>query len=356
MPNLPKTLHLGRRLLTAEYRPRTSHRRAMRDMPRPTVRRLDGPSELLPLISSFAGLSSGTEFGSYREPQWRFLLSGEDMTGFVIHSGDAVPGIDGCVLKVHLDDNTTGFGMVLVRPSQRGRGLAKSLLREAMNEEVERGKRAVLAVCSTMGQPLYRKLSFKDDGAVTALTCSVADLKKGPRVRPESDSLLVLDGKSCTAEQLEALVDRDARATGTRRRDRMKLLLHGYADGSRSTVAFLPTPGTADLDSYSIGAARQDCASGPLFVGPVMGNEEYFLPLVHALVEKHFDCYRDGRNEIDDASIVMMIAGHPNLVNEVLKIDGMKRLWECPSMSSDGMPVYQNGDGSYLAMMHPTLG
>mmetsp|Transcript_22164 Transcript_22164/g.33696 ORF Transcript_22164/g.33696 Transcript_22164/m.33696 type:complete len:347 (-) Transcript_22164:296-1336(-) len=339
----------------------------------PTTHRLNGPSELLPLVSSFVDLSAGTEFQSYKESQWRFLLSGEDITGYVIHShneGDEKggsndddnddagvnPKLDGCVLKVHLDDTTIGFGMVLVRPSTRGRGLAKALLNKAFETDNENEERHVLAVCSALGQPVYRKLGFDDVGTVTMLTCSVSDIMQSPWENLNNEHLATTDGKDCTSEQINTLINHDAAATGIRRKERMDLLLRGYANQSRSTVAFLSSH-TNDDDSVSTGVARQDCIGGPLIIGPMRGREEHFIPLLHALIEKHFE-NDSGSGDVSgmDGSVMMMITGHPNLMAELMEIKGMSKLWECPAMTSDGEPIYQNGDGSYLAMMHPTLG
>eukprot|EP00584_Thalassiosira_punctigera_P007326 CAMPEP_0172539048 /NCGR_PEP_ID=MMETSP1067-20121228/10322_1 /TAXON_ID=265564 ORGANISM="Thalassiosira punctigera, Strain Tpunct2005C2" /NCGR_SAMPLE_ID=MMETSP1067 /ASSEMBLY_ACC=CAM_ASM_000444 /LENGTH=334 /DNA_ID=CAMNT_0013324671 /DNA_START=1190 /DNA_END=2194 /DNA_ORIENTATION=+ len=327
-----------------------------------TVGRLHGPLDLLALVASFADLSEGTEFQSYKEPQWRFLLSGEEMTGYVIYSrgeersnDTADPHLDGCVLKVNLDDDTIGFGMVLVRPSKRGKGLARVLLKEAMQAGKEQGKRFVLAVCSTLGQPLYRKLGFLDAGVVTALTCSASDLIKMPHEHFGNEHVTVVDGKSCTDEQFSMLVDRDERARGIRREDRMRMLLRGYADGSRSTVVLSSTAArNLDLGSLSIGVARQDCVDGPVFIGPISGREELFIPLMHALIEKHFG--DSEKKDMEDVSVMMMVTDHLSVVTKLLEVQGMRKLWECPAMSSDGRPIYQHEDGTYLAMMHPTLG
>jgi len=341
----------------------------------PTIHRRNGPSELLPLVASFVDLSSGTEFQSYKESQWRFLLSGEDIAGYVIHSdpeggekggsnddddddddAGVNPKLDGCVLKVHLDENAIGFGMVLVRPSTRGRGLAKALLNKAFQTDNEREEeRHVLAVCSALGQPVYRKLGFEDAGIVTMLTCSVSDIMQLSRENFDNEHLVTTDGKDCTSEQLNTLINHDAAATGIRRKERMELLLRGYVDGSRSTVAFLSSRNKDD-DSVSTGVARQDCIDGPLIIGPMRGREEHCIPLLCALIEKHFENDSGGGEERMGGSVMMMITGHPNLVVKLMNIKGMSKLWECPAMTSDGEPIYQNGDGSYLAMMHPTLG
>ena len=333
------------------------------------IQQLNGPSDLLPLVSSFADLSAGTEFSSYKQPQWRLLLSGEEISAFVMHSEkseDATknkyigttcqPCFDGCVLRVQLKDDTVGFGMVLVRPTKRGTGIAKALLKEAMKLDTEQcNTRFVLAVCSTLGQPLYRKLGFRDVGTVTAMTSLVSDWMQQTTTNEKYSnnyySLTFVDGKECTQDQLNKIADCDTHANGIDRKKRLRVILHGYAEGSRSTVATLSSEENKDY-ATATAVARQDCADGPLIIGPIQGREEFCIPLIQALIENHF------KNEsMEDLNVVMiMVVDHPDLVDALLKLRGMTKLWECPSMSSDGRPVYESGDGSYLAMMHPTLG
>ena len=160
---------------------RPIHAVHMDERPAPTIRRLDGPSEMLPFVQSFVDLSRGTEFGMYLEPQWRLLLNLEEVTAFVAISENRDPagggkaGLDGCVLKLQLAKDEIGYGFVLVRRSKRGQGLARKLMETAMSSST--GKcRHVLAVCSALGQPLYRKLGYKEAGRVTYLSCSIGDM------------------------------------------------------------------------------------------------------------------------------------------------------------------------------------
>ena len=316
-----------------------------------TVHRHDGPPSLLPLLSSFSTLTAGTEFGSYKDPQWQFLLSGYDITGFVAQRDVKEKSFGGCVLRVNLDNVTTGFGMVLVDPPQRGMGIASLLLKTAFEGEKE-GVRYVLAVCSLLGQPVYRKLGFKNAGMISMMTCLVSTIWE--MELPKNDvNCTAYDGKELNVDQRNCLFRLDQKATGFNREGRMKLLLDGYSEGSCSTVAFIcADEENIGYDADAVAVARQDCVGGPLVIGPIMGPDEYLLPLIHALVRKHFDSI----DSASDISTTIMISNHPNVVLRLLDIDGMKRLWECPAMSSDGDPVYRNGDGSYLAMMHPTLG
>lgn len=316
------------------------------------------------MLSSFSDLSAGTEFAHYKDPQWRFLLRGDEVTGFVMvnnehedtneDKGDAKNKFDSCLLKVDLDNDTVGYGMVLVRKSRRRRGLARVIFEKASqcNNNEEEGKRHVLAVCSAMASPLYRQLGYKDSGVISTLTCSISDILNSVADVSDPQYLRAYDGKEFIEmdDNFTLLVNGDAKATGRSRRDRMRLLLDGHTEGSRSTVAMYG----AFSDRLTTAVARQDCVDGPLFIGPMNGNERFVIPLMHALVGKHVE---DGeRSEVNDTPVQMMITDHPNLVAKLLEMKGMTKLGEGPSMTLDGKSVYHNGDGSYLAMMHPTLG
>merc|ERR1712226_1296425 len=92
----------------------------------------------------------------------------------------------GCLLRINLNStakkrSAEGFGMMLVDPQARGKGIAKSLLNQAIFCEdassEEEDVRKLLAVCTEKGQPVYRKLGFSDVGMVTSLTTDIRTLK-----------------------------------------------------------------------------------------------------------------------------------------------------------------------------------
>jgi len=318
----------------------------------PTIQSLQGPNDALPYIKQFD-----------KEPQWRFLLSGADVvTAAIMQSGDnnKEDELGGSACKVSIDENTYGLGMVLVDPSNRGKGYAKALINTSMgvsNDDNNTNTKYILANCNEMGAPVYRKLGFKDCGTNSFLSCSVSDIMNTISVDNINDDdkvRTVSDGKY-TNEQLSLLTTLDARATGLKRKERIELLAKGdYAKqfGSCTTLAF--------IGSDTVGVARQDCTNGPIWIGPIIGDEKKVIPLLKALIEKHFANNQDNNKaeaEYDKLKCMMLIVDHPNLVETLLSsIKGMQNDWVNSSMSQDRESVYKNGDGSYLSMLHPTLG
>ena len=330
---------------------RPIHAVHMDERPAPTIRRLDGPSEMLPFVQSFVDLSRGTEFGMYLEPQWRLLLNLEEVTAFVAISENRDPagggkaGLDGCVLKLQLAKDEIGYGFVLVRRSKRGQGLARKLMETAMSSST--GKcRHVLAVCSALGQPLYRKLGYKEAGRVTYLSCSIGDML--------SYLASPLGAKHCVdtpqMSQGEVWEQVKGKPNSLIPTDRLKVLSEGkYSSNARTSSAI-------HLDSFAI--ARQDCRGGTFIVGPMVGEERYCLTLIHQLIKTHF---RDANKDDDEYArlyVQMMIPDHFDLVQTLMSIEGMVNHWQSPCMTSDGKPlcVANHTEHRRLMYMHPTLG
>merc|ERR1719473_1208859 len=148
---------------------------------------------LTPTLTPFLSrLSAGTEMASYGDAQWNFLLGGGDVTAFLAYNDKDNDDNDknlllGCLLRINLNSTAKkrraeGFGMMLVDPQARGKGIAKSLLNQAIFCEDEEDAssedvRKLLAVCTKKGQPVYRKLGFSDVGMVTSLTTDIRTLK-----------------------------------------------------------------------------------------------------------------------------------------------------------------------------------
>jgi hypothetical protein len=50
------------------------------------------------------------------------------------------------------------------------------------------------------------------------------------------------------------------------------------------------------------------------------------------------------------------VSDHPDLVEEFKSVAQFEQGFEFPAMSLDGKPIYNNGNGRYLGLIHPTLG
>jgi len=359
-------------------------------------------SGLIPLLSS---LSADTEMASYGNAQWEFLLGSNEVTTFVV-----VDDVDttnkqllGCLLRIDMDtaseitsdnrihnaattDNrigstAAGFGMMLVSPEARGRGLAKMLLHEAMSGEDDRkrtidrtthksseGKeeqlpRKILAVCTNLGQPVYRRLGFSDVGSVTALSATVRSAKEigdvcsnGADIRVKTYGSLnrtstsngIEDSSNIDPEIRNLIAGMDARATGWDRSGRLNKLLGDPCGESLRSIAAVAT-----YQDTPIAAAvlRQEGPGGPFVIGPMVGSEASVLPLISALAQAVPD---DNESE-EDRQLSILVSEHPELVDCLIKI-GFRTTFGFPAMALDGRPIYENGDGSYISLIHPTLG
>ena len=339
-------------------------------------------SGLIPLLSR---LSAGTEMASYGNAQWEFLLGSNEVTTFVaaddVDETNDQPELLGCLLRVDMDMASeiaspqncktvadAGFGMMLVSPKARGRGLAKLLLHEAMSgederrlkllessEETDQRPRKLLAVCTTLGQPVYRKIGFSDVGRVVALKASIGDAK---RISNGSLDITVkiygsMDrfganeeySNAIDSEILDLIATMDAKATGWDRRNRINTLLGNLRGKNLRSIAAIATQ-----DGKPVGAAalRQEGPGSPFVVGPMVGLESSALPLVSALAKAV-------NEKEDDSPLSLMISDHQELAERFVEV-GFSQSFDFPAMAFDNRPIYENGDGSYLALIHPTLG
>lgn len=320
-------------------------------------------SGLVPLLSR---LSAGTEMASYGDAQWEFLLRGNEVTTFVaVDDGNDNDSLLGCLLRLDLQPSSqacassAGFGMMLVAPEARGKGVAKKLLREAMDGNGgDGGTRKVLAVCTALGQPVYRKIGFAEAGRVTALKTTLARARAMDVTTAEKASEIQIHGSldrftdsssvdfAVDAKIVNALVYLDAQATGWNRQGRIQSLVR--PTGSlRSATAIAADPQT----KTPLGAAvlRQEGPGSSLVVGPLVGPEHAALNLVAALAQAV-------PSDVDESTpLSLLVSDHPKLV-KMFSSAGFGVGFHLPAMTLDGKPIYRDGDGSYLSLIHPTLG
>lgn len=357
-------------------------------------------SGLIPLLSR---LSAGTEMASYGNAQWEFLLGSDEVTTFV-----AVDDVDvdvddttntqllGCLLRIDMEklpapenndktihavttaetnpvestSSAAGFGMMLVSPAARGRGLAKLLLNEAISEEDKRRKRGLdgasskelpprklLAVCTNLGQPVYRRLGFSDVGRVTALTTSIrsATAIGDTSLEPPGGDVRIYGSLDRSTDEINTIdpeivnlvAAMDATATGWDRSGRLNKLLVQSSESNLRSIAAVALHRNHNAP-MAAAVLRQEGPGCPFVIGPMMGSEASALSLVSALAAAVPE------NE-KESKISILVSEHPQLVDR-LKDAGFRIGFEFPAMALDGRPIYENGDGSYMSLIHPTLG
>jgi GNAT superfamily N-acetyltransferase len=125
----------------------------------PSVVALHSRAELSAAIPKLVQLAQGTEMAVYKHEQWRFLLENEDVSAYVVPDDNGQDGqLLGSVLRVAQGGDDAAFGMMLVSPAARGRGLARLLLETAMGD-TDSGLR-ILGTCTELGRPMYEKMGY----------------------------------------------------------------------------------------------------------------------------------------------------------------------------------------------------
>jgi hypothetical protein len=412
---------------------------------------------LAPMLSR---LSAGTEMSSYGIPQWNFLLGGGDINAYVAVVSD-VPDVPsksdddqkdnntlllGSLLRVELNPASTGtsasssassasssaaFGMMLVSTAARGKGVAKLLLNEAINDDNDDSVlsssselllplplplpaiRKLLPVCTTAGQQVYSKLGFANVGKVTSLSTDIntarnIQLPSLVVVEDEDDkdddvnnnknnmhnqcininvktfgSMMDDDTTKCIIDSKikNLIIQMDKKATGYDRSKRLSFMMKNDPNDTDSVKTIVATATAtakatnnndnnnedADEDQETIiGAAiiRREMKGGPFVIGPLIGSLKSALPLVKALANAVAAAPNTNTNDDDADAITIMsstkisvlISDHSELVDEFKTLGSFEEGFNFPAMSLDGKPIYENGDGSYLGLIHPTLG
>ena len=226
------------------------------------VIRRTGADAIRELLPGLCALVADTEFSTYKEPQWRFILGAGDITAFAVPKEDDPSSLLGCVLRVGLGGGAAGYGMMVVSKHARGRGLARLLLEAAMADGSPDGRR-VLAICTPLGQPFYAKLGFEPVSTVSILDGSAAYIEKATPTEAERAVSAVVTPSSDEAAQ-DAFITLDREATGFDRSPCLRALLSG---GASSATA-------RDRSGSVVGVAamRQDAPGAPLIVGPIVGR------------------------------------------------------------------------------------
>merc|ERR1712176_1552510 len=116
----------------------------------------------------------------------------------------------------------------------------------------------------------------------------------------------------------------------------------------RSIAAIAMDPNNNNNDPVAAAVLRQEGPGCPFVIGPMLGSEASALSLLSALA-------RAVPEKEQESKISILVSEHPQLVIR-LKDAGFQVGFDFPAMALDGRPIYENGDGSYMSLIHPTLG
>lgn len=111
------------------------------------------------------------------EPWGRRMIAADKYAGWITSDGDRPIASAGLLIldwaPHFLDPTSAQRGYILnvfVEPEYRGRGLAKMLTRECMEEARRRGIGVVALHASKKGQPVYEKLGFTNSNEMLYVT------------------------------------------------------------------------------------------------------------------------------------------------------------------------------------------
>ena len=138
-------------------------------------------------VAMFADMKSAPDatlddMARHFQPWVRRMLAEGKYNGWIVRDGDHPIASAGLLIldwPPHFLDPACGergyLLNVFVEPEYRGRGLAKSLTKECMDEARRRGIRVVTLHASKKGQPVYETLGFKTSNEMLYLASEAAE-------------------------------------------------------------------------------------------------------------------------------------------------------------------------------------
>jgi GNAT superfamily N-acetyltransferase len=164
-----------------------------------------------------AGLRLGAQNGwNQRAADWRRQLDLEPAACFAAEAAGQVVGTAcACVF-----DSVAWVNLVLVDQLWRGRGIGTRLMRRVLAHLEERNVSSIRLDATPLGQPIYEKLGFQADYALTRYAAKLRGTSQGP----------VGVEKAATAD-LAAIAQLDEGVTGTQRGRLLALMLDDDSGG-----------------------------------------------------------------------------------------------------------------------------
>jgi ribosomal protein S18 acetylase RimI-like enzyme len=125
-----------------------------------------GELELLPdpTFAEVAGLND-LAYGYSGEP-FRRALGDAPADGVHLYVAALDGGPAACVVAEDHHEGDCGIYWVATHPEARGRGLATALMREALADAHERGRRTSTLQATTLGQPIYERVGYRSIGTL----------------------------------------------------------------------------------------------------------------------------------------------------------------------------------------------
>jgi len=189
-----------------------------------------------------------------------------------------------CAAIIPYGSKLASIGMVIVHPNYRGRGLAKKLLLQCMNQVPK--NMALMLIATKEGRPVYEKLAFKEYSYVTKL------LGEGKRMKLELDDYTI---HPLEQTDLEEMFIFDQAAFGSSR----VLFLENRIKQAKDSLVLKNRKGVM------VGYALTVKKPSNLVIGPIVAqDEEQAILLIKTIIANNQGSIRidivEGKNTITE--------------------------------------------------------
>lgn len=189
-----------------------------------------------------------------------------------------------CAAIIPYGSKLASIGMVIVHPNYRGRGLAKTLLLQCMNQVPK--NMALMLIATKEGRPVYEKLAFKEYSHVTKL------LGEGKRMKLELDDYTI---HPLEQTDLEEMFIFDQAAFGSSR----VLFLENRIKQAKDSLVLKNRKGVM------VGYALTVKKTSNLVIGPIVAqDEEQAILLIKTIIANNQGSIRidivEGKNTITE--------------------------------------------------------
>ncbi len=204
------------------------------------------------------------------EADWRRFLAMQPDGCFV----GELDGTSAATTAAFIFGPVAWIAMVLVDIESRRKGIATTLLKHALDFLDEQGVKTVRLDATAAGQPVYEKLGFVPEYALTRYMGTVqpspspSGLTLPPVIHPQLREVAAFDHRMTATPREKMLVRLFAESPELTRVLHREGHLEGYVTGRRGANATLigPCIATAYAGAALLGDALSRCAGQPVFV------------------------------------------------------------------------------------------